>query len=207
MLGLPLNSLARVACAEGDAARARAYAEESLVIRRQLGLGWMIAIGLNSLGEVHRYAGDDEEAQPLFEQALAIYQEGGDEPGIAWTRHNLGHVALRAGDARRAAEQFTLALSARYRHRYLLGVAAELAAFTGVASAAGDHARGARLCGASEALLERIHRVLAPVDLVAYERDVARLRAAMQPSAFEAAQAEGRALSLEAAIAMALRPF
>ncbi|HEV2235401.1 MAG TPA: tetratricopeptide repeat protein, partial [Ktedonobacterales bacterium] len=204
--GFPLSVLARVACAEGDVARARAYAEESLAIRRQSGLKWLVAVGLNSLGEVHRFAEDDERAQALFEQALAFYQEGGDEPGIAWTHHNLGHVALRAGDAGRAAELFRLALSARYRHRYLLGVAAELAAFAGVASAAGEHARGARLCGASEALLERIHFVLAPVDRAVYERDAAHLRAAMKVSAFAAARAEGRALPLEAAIAMALGP-
>jgi predicted ATPase len=207
LTGFSTNSLARVACAESDAPRALAYAEDSLAISRRIGLGWTMAVGLNSLGEVHRYAGDDERAKERFEQALAIYQEHGDEPGIAWTHHNLGHVALRAGDAPHAAELFTLALSARYRHRYLLGVASELAAFAGVASATGDHERGARLCGASEALLERIHCVLAPVDLVAYERDVARLRAAMEPSAFEIAWAEGHALPLEAAIAMALRPY
>lgn len=201
----PLVTLARVACAEGDIAQARAYAREGLALRgAEASWGWLRAVALNALGEVERYADHDTQATALFNEALAIYQAKADEPGIAWTRHNLGHLALRTGETQRAAELFAQALIARQRHKYFLGVAADLAGMASVADALGRHAPAARLLGAADALLRRIGLVLAPVDALAFERDVASLRAALDAAAWDAAWDAGAALTMEDAIAEAI---
>lgn len=194
MRGFPLVTLARVACAEGDIAQARAYAQEGLALRSATpSWGWLRAVALNALGEVERCAENDAQAASLFNEALAIYREQADEPGIAWTRHNLGHVALRTGETQRAVELFSQAFFARQRHKYFLGVAAELAGMASVASALGRPTSAARLFGAADALLRRIGLVLAPVDALAFERDVASVRAALDPTTFAAEWAVGAA--------------
>jgi hypothetical protein len=58
--------------------------------------------------------------------------------------------------------------------------------------------------GAAEALRETIGLPLAPVDRAAYERNVAAVRAQFDAASFAAAWAEGRAMTLEQAIAYAL---
>jgi hypothetical protein len=63
----------------------------------------------------------------------------------------------------------------------------------------------ARLFAASEALNELMGKPPTQAQLLAHERDMAILQQRLEPSAFAAARAEGRAMSLEAAIAYALR--
>jgi tetratricopeptide (TPR) repeat protein len=201
----PLVTLARVACAEGDIAQARAYAQEGLALRSaEFSWGWLRAVSLNALGEVERCAENNDQAAALFNEALAIYQARADEPGIAWTRHNLGYVALRAGETQRAIELFSQALTARARHRYFLGVAADLAGLASVARALERPAPAARLFGAADALLRRIGLVLAPVDALAFDRDLASARAALDSAAFAGAWDAGAVLTMEDAIAEAL---
>ncbi|HEX5572262.1 MAG TPA: hypothetical protein VFX31_12795, partial [Ktedonobacterales bacterium] len=73
-----------------------------------------------------------------------------------------------------------------------------------VASALGRPAPAARLFGAADALLERIGLVLAPVDALTFDRDLASARAALDPAIFAAAWDAGAALTTEDAIAEAL---
>lgn len=200
----PLISLARVACAEGNMVHARELAREGLALRRDGAPAWLVAIALNSLGEVERCAGNDDVAEPLFAEALATFREQGDQAGVAWSLHDLGHMALRAGDAVRAAELFAEALTARYQHGYANGVATELAGLAGVRCAAGDYVQAARLCGAAEALLERIQSVLAPADRLDFQRIAATVRANMEASALDETWTTGRECPLADIVTEAL---
>jgi predicted ATPase/class 3 adenylate cyclase/DNA-binding CsgD family transcriptional regulator len=69
----------------------------------------------------------------------------------------------------------------------------------------GSHREAARLFGAAEAMRQRIGAVRFKIDEVAYEASVAALRDAMGEKDFDAAWAEGAALSTEEAIAYAQR--
>jgi hypothetical protein len=64
--------------------------------------------------------------------------------------------------------------------------------------------RAARLSGATEALREALNVPLAPDQRADHTRAVQAMRAALGEAAFAAAWVEGRALPLEAAIALAL---
>ena len=64
--------------------------------------------------------------------------------------------------------------------------------------------RAARLFGAAEGLREVMGAPLPPADRAGRDRSVAAVRSALGEEAFAAAWAEGRAMSLEAAVAFAL---
>ena len=64
--------------------------------------------------------------------------------------------------------------------------------------------KAARLLGASEALLEKMGFGVQSSDLLEIERNVAATREQLDKVAFEAAWSDGRAMSLEQAIAFAL---
>jgi hypothetical protein len=79
-----------------------------------------------------------------------------------------------------------------------------LEGLAGVACARGRMARAARLLGIQEAVLESIHASVNPGVRDYHDRMGAAARTALGTEAFEAAWAEGRAMSLKDAITFAL---
>ena len=199
-----LNNLGNVAQEQGDYAAARALHEESLTIKRELGEKRAIAMSLNNLGLVAYSQGDYAAARALGEESLAIKRELGDKLGIAGSLHSLGNVALSRGDyaAARALQEESLTIKRELGNKQ--GVAYSLEAFASLAVAVGQPERAAWLWGGAEALREAIHFPLRPTDREEYDRNVTAARTALGEEAFATAWEEGRAMSMEQAIAYAL---
>jgi ATP/maltotriose-dependent transcriptional regulator MalT len=203
-----LTSLGRLALEDGEYAMARRHYAEGLAARRRLGthmaMRFPIAVSLISLGEAACCAGDDDEAAALFEEALALSRELGSKPHIAWALHNLGRLALRRGDDGRAAacfgESLRLAQAAGQPQR----VAAALAGMAGVLAARSEATRAARLAGAAQAQYEALRLALHPADRRDHAQRAAAVQQALGEEAFAAAQAAGRAMPLDEAVADAL---
>ena len=68
----------------------------------------------------------------------------------------------------------------------------------------GDAERAAQLLGAGDALLEAMGIGLQPADKLEVDRYRAAVREQLDEATFEAARAEGRAMSLEEAVAYVL---
>ena len=117
---------------------------------------------------------------------------------------NLGHVALAQGDVGRATQLFVEALHLHRAQKNQLGMAECLAGLAGVAGAEAQPARAARLFGVAAAVREALGARVWPAEQADYERNLQRTRAQVDAAAWEAAWAEGRAMSLEQAIAYAL---
>lgn len=83
-------------------------------------------------------------------------------------------------------------------------IADSLREFASLAVREGREERSARLCGAALVLREVLGRPLAPCPHEEWERDFARLEAALGQPAFAVALEAGRAFTLEAAIEYAL---
>ncbi|MFQ5808876.1 MAG: tetratricopeptide repeat protein, partial [Armatimonadota bacterium] len=199
-----LNNLAVVARHEGDYAGARALLEESLEIKRELGDRRGVAGSLTNLGIVAERQGDYAAAQALLEESLETKRNLGDKVGVASSLLNLGVVARSRGDGGRARELFEESLAIRRELGEAPGIAECLEELGGISGAQGEPEVAARLLGASEALREAIKAPVPPDDREEYDSDVATVRAAMDEAAFAAAWSEGRAMTMEEAIAYAL---
>jgi predicted ATPase/class 3 adenylate cyclase len=195
----PLVSLGRIACVDGDHARARTLIEEALAIRKRPDFDnpWLLAIALVSLGEVDRCAGDAARGVGLFEQALAYGRGLADDMIIAWSLHNLGHVALQSGNLMAAAARFRESLLLRWPFGPGADVAAGLAGMGGVALREDQLTAAVRLFGAVDSMLESRHRVLSPADEQVRRADLAAAHSRLDDRAFDAAFAEGRAAKFE----------
>jgi tetratricopeptide (TPR) repeat protein len=209
-----LNGVGNLAYSQADYAAARSLYEESLAIRRELGDKRGIAISLSNLGRVAYSQGDYPAARSLHEESLAIRRELGDKWGIAYSLNSMGSVAYLQGDYAAAHSLYEESLTIRRELQDKRGCAECLAGLGGVAArmgqwqaqtrAEGQAERGTRLLGAAEALLGAISAVLDPEDRMVYEQGVASARAQLSEEDFERAWAEGRAMSMEAAIEYAL---
>jgi tetratricopeptide (TPR) repeat protein len=199
-----LNRLANAVSTEGDAAAALPLYRESLREARAQGDREGTARALNNLGITLRMRGDLEEARAVLEEALALALAVGSRVGQAKSLANLADVAGDQGDrmAGRAFAAQSLAL-----HRAIgdqSGIADSLRALAGATASLGDARRAALLFGAAAALRDALET---PVPANAREEYAARVegvRVALGNQAFDAAWAEGEALPLEEAVALAL---
>jgi len=203
-IGMSLNNLGVIALNQGDYATARTLLEESLAIKRELGDKRGVAGSLNNLGEMAWSQGDYATARTLLEESLAIKRELGDKRGVAGSLSSLGVVALDQGDDYTARAFYTESLTMRREVGDKWGIAACLTGFAGVAWAHAQSEQAARLLGATAALLETIGGYSDAIDRALYDRTVAAVRTTFGENQFAASWSEGRELSLEQAIALAL---
>jgi predicted ATPase/DNA-binding CsgD family transcriptional regulator len=205
-VALALSGLGYVARSQGDCARAGVLQEEALALSRELGDRPGIARALFSLGYVALFQGDYARAAALQEEALALCREIGDRWGIARALSGLGYVALFQGDYARAAALYTESLALYEQTGSKPDIAPCLEGLARVAGAQGEPARAARLCGAAEVLREAIGAPVQPPARAAHERTLSAIRAGLGEDGFSVARAEGRVMSLDQAVAYALKP-
>ena len=189
---------------QGDYAAAQSAFEENLALLGATGDRWEISYSLTGLGRLALQASDFALARARFESALAIRREINDKFLIAHSLNYLGIVARREGDHRRAAALYLESLSLFQETGSRHGAALCLAALGGVAGDEGQPARAARLLGAAAGSLERLSAAMVLGDPQGYDLDVTTVRTALGDEAFATMRAEGRAMTMEQAIAYAL---
>jgi hypothetical protein len=140
----------------------------------------------------------------LHEESLALRRALGDRRGIASSLTSQGLVACMQGEYSRAATLIDegLVLSRDIGARDL--VAESLESLAWVAAAREQPERATRLGGAAGALREALAAPLWPEQRAGHDRAVQAMRAALGEDAFTVAWAEGQALTLEQASALAL---
>jgi hypothetical protein len=134
-----------------------------------------------------------------------LCRQTGDKQREAIIIGNLGFIAMHLGNYRRAEtliiEALTIMMELKHKYFIVMGFA-EIA---GPAAALGQPERAARLLGASEALLESLGVGHQPQDQVEIDRYIAATRQQLDEKIFKKAWNEGRAMSLEQAMAYVVR--
>lgn len=199
-----LNNLGIVELQLGDYPRASALYQESLAISKELGDKLGVAYALGNLGEVAHDQRDYAKARDYYEQSLDIARGLGDKYLVGLILNNLGEVARAQGDLERAGALNTESLTIARELGNKKGIAATLEGLANVAGAQGQAGCAAKLFGAAEALREAIGVPMEPSKRAEHDRIVAAVRSALGEDAIAAAWAEGRAMTLEQAIAYAL---
>jgi predicted ATPase/DNA-binding SARP family transcriptional activator/Flp pilus assembly protein TadD len=200
-----LHFLGASAGRQSDFQRAATLLSESLALARQdASLKAQIPPLLNNLAIVYKRLGDYEQAQSLLENGLAEVQQAGDKVSTATSLANLGNIYTLQGNFPQAAAVHRESLLLRHTVGDQRGLASSLTSLAELAVAIGHYERAARLHGVAERLRVELKVPLTAVAQEDMERDRATLLAAIGEMATAAAWAEGKAMSLEQAIAYAL---
>ncbi len=202
-LARTLNSFGMVSRELGEEERATELYAEGVAVAREIGARDLVLSLLNNTAELTRTRGDYASAGALYQEALAARGKVRDS-GTAVVLFNLGLVAFAQGDHARARSFFSEALEICKEIGDKLGSVGAVEGLAGVYGIQGEPARAARLFGAADAFHKAINAPVQSGDLADYERFVAGARAAIAAEAFDAAWAEGRAMSLDQAIELAL---
>jgi predicted ATPase/DNA-binding XRE family transcriptional regulator len=204
-----LDFLGRVALSRGDRSAAEAHLEEAVALARRAADPIHLARRLCSLGKCASSQGQLERAEALFEESLGLARQVGDEARVAEYLAAVALIARRRGRLGPALALLNEGLAlARGQHAQMHMAALLLRETALVAATIGQAERVARLLGASDGLYAArgmFGYSFGPHEGSESERAVTAVRRAMGDVAWVAAYAAGQALSLDDAIAEALR--
>jgi predicted ATPase/class 3 adenylate cyclase len=201
--GMVLEELGAVATGQGDLCKARGYLEQALDLAKELGNKRTFASAINALAQLDRMEGKLDKAERLYEQMLALARELEDQESIAIGLLNLAMVSMGRSSHDRASGRLSEALAIARE------IGSNRAGQSGLEVSAGLHAwgeaweRAAILFGAAQEQRAQTGLHGDPTDEAFLAPLIAKAQAALGASKFAAAEAAGRGLAYEAAIAQA----
>jgi predicted ATPase/class 3 adenylate cyclase len=185
-------------------ASATALLEESLTLVREAKDSQEIRSILQLLGRAAVCEGDYRRAAERFEESLRLARELGQRLGIGGSLVLLGTVARLEGDLVSACRLITEGLSALdAREKY--GIASALQALAHVLLAQDRPQEAAVLFGAAHTLREDLGTPLPRFEQDEYINGLEKLRTRLSATDFTKLSAEGRGLSLEDGVRLALQ--
>jgi predicted ATPase/DNA-binding SARP family transcriptional activator len=200
-----MTNLGNVANYTGDYATARQNQEASVAIFRELGDKIGLVIALNNLGVVAEQQGDNFAARHFYEESIATAHQLGEKNMVAYALNSLAHVVYLQGDVIDAQRYYRESLVICQEIGEKRVIAYCLEGFAKVAARYGNAARAANLLGAAEALRQAIGAPLNGAERSELDQDVVVTRNQLGERIFEAAWAEGRAMTMEQAVEYALK--
>jgi len=187
----------------GDYEMAMARWQRAADIANEIGDRAMAARAAQSIGFALLLSGQPAAAIPVLEAVQPQWEELGNSLQVAETGAAIATARHRSGDTQTATVLYRESLKMIHEVGNLPLTAAGLDGLAGLASSQGLHERAVRLSGAAAALKERIGGSQ-PMRGLWEEADIAAARAAMGDEAAAAALAEGRAMTVDQALAYAL---
>lgn len=199
----------------GEVGRALSAAEESLAIGRELEDNWFISYSLTALANIAILQNELARARAMAEEALNLVRNIGDRALIASLTCTLADISSHEGDYTSAHSLLHDSLEMRRdlgqtaSCAYLFAKLAELAlveAGSGVPmeTVQARALRAAHLLGAAASLREETNAPLLAAEQQSLDATTAGAREKCGDAPFDPAWAEGRAMSIEQAIAYAL---
>ncbi|MBI3537884.1 MAG: tetratricopeptide repeat protein, partial [Chloroflexi bacterium] len=190
LLGIAHSILGDTLFEEGDWRGARAQRMDALTIYQAIGDKQNCAFALSGLGDVAMVERDFAQAEKDFADALALWQDLGHKDSIATLLDNLGVCARAEKNFVRAHAYHAQALQLRTELGAPANQIASLMAFANLARAQNQFERAARLVGALENMR---------ADSLAFQNEMQNFfvaaRAEFSETEFQAARAEGRAMT------------
>jgi hypothetical protein len=141
---------------------------------------------------------------PILTEASARFGEIDDRRFQLVARSDLAHALRRSGALAEAEGEYRTTIH-DWQHLGNRGaIANQLESLGFLARANGDPLRAARLLGAADALREVAGAGMLTIERSEYETELSALRMALDPEAFTTAWTEGRSLTEDQAVALAL---
>ncbi|MGH8163623.1 MAG: ATP-binding protein, partial [Rhodanobacteraceae bacterium] len=204
-MAVSLNNIGNVHVELGEYEQAQSAYAEALAHFRLVGDQAGIATAFNNQAVATRELGQYERAEELANESLALRREQGDRRGVAETINNLAQVASVQGRHERAATLFKEGLLLSRDVGDMIRLLEALEGLAWATAELGQPRLAVRQGGAAEAERVRLGLSQGVPDRGFGERAVQAMRAALGEETFAATWAEGRAMTLNDAVALALK--
>jgi tetratricopeptide (TPR) repeat protein len=196
-----LQPLGLALLGRGEFGSARRHLQEGLELAEQLGTPREIAGALNALAQTARAEGDLATAEPLYARVLSIARQTSDVDIVAVSLLNLAMVATVRNSNGGARDMLVEVLKIVDDSGLKPAAQSLLEVSAGLAAARGEWGVAARFFGAAEAQTAETGLHRDPADEAFLAPFIASAREQLGPDAFAAADAAGRALDFDQAMA------
>lgn len=188
---------------QGDYEKARQYTGRQLMLDESLGFKQGIALALLNMGNLYRVQGNYEQAEHYYEKSLSICSQYGLKTR-GYNLYVLGLLALHRNNYPLAMRFFANYLNTARASVEKISACVLLTGSAAVASGMNQPERSARLCGAAQAIFETTNHYISPFDRAEFDRHIQIARDQLGDTKFEALASQGRAMTMEQAVAYAL---
>jgi hypothetical protein len=187
-----------------DMEAAERYEGMAMELTRDLAGTWTGLMLYFGTGRGAKFRGDFTIARERFAVCLPLFEEMKDVHRVNMIRSELAHMDRYEGKFPQAEDVYRKTIQVWQKLGHRAAVAHQLECFAFLAKVHEAPERALHLLGAAESLRERIHIQMNPQERQEYEREVADLRASMSDQQFKSLWSQGRALTMEQAIELAL---
>ncbi len=203
-LATACSAFTRISLPGADVAACRAGFTHAVELFEGIGDSWGSALALVGLGRLESLTLAEDRAAECYLRAGQVAREHSDTLATLITDHHIGREQLFAGDLDEAEQTFESSVQLSASLGLEGGVADGLEGLSAIAAARREVRLAGLLAGAAAALRQRLgfYEVAA---FIFHERYLDTVRQ-LDPAGFEAAEAAGRELTVQEAVALATRP-
>ena len=199
-----ISRLGIIAHFGGDSDLAIELLMDGIVLFKELGDDWNVASKQLYLADVQMRSGKLDQAEVIHQDNLKRFETLCDNWGTAFALGGLGEIARRRGENELALKYLREGLAIQIELENKMDITYVIEAIALVLGALERYMPAARLWGFTEALRERIHSFVPQSYIDGYVRHQDEIRTAIGDSAFQTAWQEGRAISVDQAVALTM---
>jgi predicted ATPase/DNA-binding CsgD family transcriptional regulator len=187
---------------QGNVVKARAIAEEYLLLAREMNDAGHIVDALHLLGQLALHQGEIALSQSLLREIQELLMEAEDTTSLNNLVAYRAQVEAYEGDYIAARAHFEESLAHMKNGYDKWEIAFSLEGLARVVVAQGELVWAARLWGTAETLRDALGTPIFPIHRAEYERAVTAVCNVLGREAFTAAWAQGRQMTLEQALSV-----
>jgi predicted ATPase/class 3 adenylate cyclase len=203
-LGMAYQNMARIAAGKGDLGEKQKYFEKFKELMHEAPLSFQAGLFFMGMGLDESAQGHYETAKQHFDDGLNIFRRLRNKNFQTVVTSELGHIARHTGDINQAKKIYNETIKSWQDLGNRSAIAHQLECYAFIAVAEEKPQRAMKLFSATEALREKIRTPMTDNERVEYDTEVARLRSMLNESDFKSLWSDGRALTMEQAIELAL---
>ena len=199
-----LCMLARLTFWNGDFTSPSAWLEEALSISRQLNDRNAEAYTVSTYGNFAYWQGNYPQAIAYHEEAIKLSEKIGDHYESLWAKVNLAYAVLRQGDIQKARALFEDNIQSTQKANLTIALVYTVEGIASLYANQAHSERAAQLFSWADSMRDQFGDHRPPIEQASVEKDLAVIHAQLDDQTFERLWNEGRILTLEQAIALAL---
>ena len=203
-MSMALMNTARIALARGDRETSEKYFGLLKAKMKETPISFMSGMTFLGTGYSERFAGHFDTARQHFEEGLNIFKQLRHKGFENVMRSEIGHLARMQGDTSMAVKTYRETILHFQEMGNRPAVAHQLECFGFLAITAEEPQRAAKLFGAADGLRERIDSQMTEYERIEFDQSVTQLRAMLNETEFNTLWAEGKSMTMEQAIELAL---
>jgi predicted ATPase/class 3 adenylate cyclase len=203
-LGMAYLNMARVAARNGDLSKKQEYLGKLKEHLHDMPVSLLVGMFFMGMGMDERILGNYGTAKRHLEDSLKVFRLVRNKNFQNVVTSELGHIARQTGDMDQARKIYRETIRGWQDLGNRGAIAHQLECFAFIAMAEEVPERAIKLFSAAQALRTKVAAQMTDHEQIEYDTAVAQLRSLLKGADFDSLRAEGRALTTEQAIELAL---